>query len=78
VDFISLPVIAGFMSAGAISIASGQVAPFLGIPSKGSEFLHYWENVIGHIEETKLWDPVLGISCVAFLLILRVRFFFLL
>ncbi|KAF4520980.1 hypothetical protein B566_EDAN002476 [Ephemera danica] len=66
-----MPVVAGFLSAGAISIASGQVAPLLGIKGEGSEFLHYWRNVIAHIEDTKLWDSVLGFSCVAALLILR-------
>ncbi|KAF4513952.1 UNVERIFIED_CONTAM: hypothetical protein B566_EDAN018188, partial [Ephemera danica] len=71
VDLISMPVLAGFMSAGAISIASSQIAPLLGVKSSGSSFLEYWRNVIERISETRLWDPILGVICIAFLLILK-------
>lgn len=72
VDFISLPVIIGFTSAGAISIASSQVAALLGIKGGGHTFLEYWINVFKNIEGTKIWDPVLGFVCIAALLLMKV------
>ncbi|KAF4513953.1 UNVERIFIED_CONTAM: hypothetical protein B566_EDAN018189 [Ephemera danica] len=72
VDFISLPVLEGFMSAGAISIASSQVAPLLGFKSStGSTFIDYWGNVGQRITQTTIWDPVLGFICIIFLTILK-------
>jgi solute carrier family 26 (sodium-independent sulfate anion transporter), member 11 len=67
-----MPVIIGFTSAGAISIASSQVAALLGIKGGGHTFLEYWINVFKGVENTTIWDPVLGVSCIAFLLLLKV------
>lgn len=74
VDFISLPVIIAFTSAGAISIASSQVAALLGIKGGGHTFLEYWINVFKNIEDTKIWDPVLGCVCIAALLLMKVKY----
>ncbi|XP_065338672.1 sodium-independent sulfate anion transporter-like isoform X1 [Cloeon dipterum] len=71
VDFISMPVIIGFTSAGAISIASSQVAALLGIKGGGHTFLEYWIKVFENIENTTIWDPVLGFSCIAILLFMK-------
>jgi solute carrier family 26 (sodium-independent sulfate anion transporter), member 11 len=66
-------VIIGFTSAGAISIASSQVAALLGIKGGGHTFLEYWINVFKNIEDTKIWDPVLGCVCIAALLLMKVK-----
>ncbi|XP_065338676.1 sodium-independent sulfate anion transporter-like isoform X2 [Cloeon dipterum] len=71
VDFISMPVIIGFTSAGAISIASSQVAALLGIKGGGHTFIEYWINVFKNIENATIWDPVLGFTCIGILLILK-------
>ncbi|XP_065076353.1 sodium-independent sulfate anion transporter-like [Ochlerotatus camptorhynchus] len=70
VQFISMPVTAGFTSAAAITIASGQVKSLLGLPGKSNEFLESWENVIHNIHHTQLWDSVLGISTIVILLLM--------
>lgn len=71
IDFISGPVSVGFTSAAAIIIATTQVKDVLGLSISGSKFLEVWERVFEHIGETKLWDSVLGFSCMAVLLLLR-------
>ncbi|XP_062533375.1 sodium-independent sulfate anion transporter-like isoform X2 [Armigeres subalbatus] len=68
VQFISMPVTAGFTSAAAITIASGQIKSLLGLPGSSNEFLDSWANVIENIHLTKLWDSVLGIGTIVLLL----------
>ena len=47
IDFISLPVIAGFTSAAAITIASGQVKSLLGITvANGESFIFFKKCVV--------------------------------
>ncbi|XP_055588077.1 sodium-independent sulfate anion transporter-like isoform X2 [Uranotaenia lowii] len=70
VQFISMPVTAGFTSAAAITIASGQIKSLLGLHGKSNEFLESWENVIHNIHLTRLWDSVLGIGTIVLLLLM--------
>lgn len=72
IDFISGPVSIGFTSAAAIIIATTQVKDVLGLSFQGGKFLQVWEQIFEHITETRLWDCILGFSCMAVLLILRV------
>ncbi|KAF9817868.1 hypothetical protein SFRURICE_003274, partial [Spodoptera frugiperda] len=83
IDFISGPVSVGFTSAAAIIIATTQVKDILGLSFPGGKFLQYsgvskggdmlqvWTGLYEHIGETRLWDSVLGISCIIVLLLLR-------
>jgi MFS superfamily sulfate permease-like transporter len=65
VDFISAPVLEGFLSAAAILAISGQIAPLLGLPSGGSDFIGYWVNIIRNIQHgIGEWDLVLGVACI--------------
>ncbi|KAL9693744.1 hypothetical protein quinque_013029 [Culex quinquefasciatus] len=68
VQFISMPVTAGFTSAAAITIASGQMKSLLGLPGQSNEFLDSWENVFHNIHLTRLWDTVLGVATIVILL----------
>ncbi|XP_055530601.1 sodium-independent sulfate anion transporter-like isoform X2 [Wyeomyia smithii] len=70
VQFISMPVTAGFTSAAAITIASGQVKSLLGLPGKSNEFLESWINVVENIHLTRLWDSILGVSSIVILLLM--------
>lgn len=72
VQFISVPVTIGFTSAAAITIGSSQIKSLFGLPGTANDFLDAWENVFRYIGETKLWDTVLGILTVIFLLLLQV------
>ncbi|XP_052750495.1 sodium-independent sulfate anion transporter-like [Galleria mellonella] len=71
IDFISGPVSVGFTSAAAIIIATTQVKDILGLSFPGGKFLQVWTGMYEHIGETRLWDAVLGISCIVVLLLLR-------
>lgn len=74
IDFISGPVAVGFTSAAAIVIATSQIKDILGLTFSAAKFLEVWEEVFAHISETRLWDTVLGIVCMAVLLLLRVSY----
>jgi solute carrier family 26 (sodium-independent sulfate anion transporter), member 11 len=72
IEFISTPVIGGFCSAAALTVASTQIKGLLGLNIKGSSFLSIWIEAIRHIQETRLWDAVLGFTAILLLLSLRV------
>lgn len=72
IDFVSGPVSVGFSSAAAIIIATTQVKDVLGLSYPGGKFLQVWEQIFEHISETRLWDCILGFSCMAVLFLLRV------
>ncbi|KAG5315058.1 PREDICTED: sodium-independent sulfate anion transporter [Acromyrmex echinatior] len=71
IDFVSGPVNSGFTSAVALIIVTSQVKDILGIPAKGSQFIEMWQSIGELIHTTSAWDTILGISCIALLLILR-------
>ncbi|XP_023344261.1 sodium-independent sulfate anion transporter [Eurytemora carolleeae] len=78
IDFISVPVIAGFTSAAAITIATGQVKALLGIKIDSHHKSHThlgivdpWIDVFTNIETTRYQDAILGIVCAIVLLSLR-------
>ena len=80
IDFISVPVIAGFTSAAALTIASGQWKGLLGLtvdPHHKSHthagIIDYYIDIFSNIETIRWQDAVLGICCVIVLLSLRVR-----
>ncbi|EFX78814.1 hypothetical protein DAPPUDRAFT_245670 [Daphnia pulex] len=72
IDFIAAPVVAGFTSAAAFTIATTQIEALLGLKFDDEGFLNTWIAVFEHIEETKKWDAVLGFSSIAILLLLRI------
>lgn len=72
IDFVSGPVSSGFTSAVALIILTSQVKDVLGIQASGSTFVGTWKSIFDDIHNTQAWDSVLGIVCIAVLLILRV------
>ncbi|XP_059619978.1 sodium-independent sulfate anion transporter-like [Phlebotomus argentipes] len=70
-DFVSGPVNCGFTSAVALIILSSQVKDVLGIAASGNTFVQMWTSIIEHIQDTRLWDTVLGIVCIIVLLLMR-------
>lgn len=71
-DFISEPVVGGFTSAAAFSIATTQVENLLGLSFDADGFVPTWKAVFEHIEETRTWDAVMGFGSIACLLLLRI------
>ena len=78
IDFISVPVIAGFTSAAAITIASGQVKSIFGLSILnhthigGEGIVNTWANIVTNFHTIRTNDTILGIFCIIFLLLLRV------
>ncbi|XP_058118285.1 sodium-independent sulfate anion transporter-like [Anopheles ziemanni] len=72
VQFISMPVITGFITAAAITIISSQLKSLMGISSSGksSEFVDTWINLYENIGETRLWDSLLGFTSLSILILL--------
>jgi len=76
IDFISVPVIAGFTSAAALTIASGQIKGLLGIHVEEKSETHAglvddYIDIFENIKTTKLNDAILGFICAILLLSLR-------
>ncbi|KAJ8953892.1 hypothetical protein NQ318_019132 [Aromia moschata] len=72
IDFVSGPVSSGFTSAVALIIVTSQVKDVLGIKASGTTFVDTWRSIFSDIHNTRGWDTLLGISCIAVLLILRI------
>ena len=72
IDFISVPVIAGFTSAAAITIASGQVKSIFGLTLVDKVhkegIVWTWRNIIVNFHTVRVNDTVLGIFCIILLL----------
>ena len=77
IDFISVPVIAGFTSAAAITIASSQVKSLLGLTILEHSHLHHlgiipkWIDVFTNIQTCRWQDASLGLITCVVLLALR-------
>lgn len=70
VDFIPVPVISGFTSAAALTIALGQVKHLLGI-SAGRSVVDAIRDIFLHLKYTNGWDFLLGMCCIALVLSLK-------
>ncbi|KAH6943316.1 hypothetical protein HPB50_019454 [Hyalomma asiaticum] len=71
VEFISGPVISGFTSAAAITIASTQLKSLFGMKFEAEEFLDTMYQFFTHLHTMRLADSLLGVSCVILLLLIR-------
>lgn len=72
ITFISKPVITGFTSAAAISIASSQLKSLFGLSYHSESVVETLSQLYGHINETRWQDLTLGLSCIVVLLLMRV------
>lgn len=75
VDFVSGPVSSGFTSAVSLIIVTSQIKDVLGITAKGTTFLEIWQSIFKDIHNIRAWDTVLGLTCIAVLLIMRVSIY---
>ncbi|KAG5324414.1 S2611 protein, partial [Acromyrmex heyeri] len=71
VDFISVPVTSGFMSAGALIIVIAQLQGFLGLKYKSKSITDNLYQLFKNINKVRLTDFTLAISSFIFLLILK-------
>ena len=66
-NFLSHPVISGFITASAIIIAAGQFKNLTGVPLKGHNLLELIESFFSHLDGFNLWTTLIGISAIVFL-----------
>lgn len=73
VEFVSMPVVAGFTSATSLIIACSQIKGLLGLKIHAESFLDIWKELYNNIDQTKLPDLILSSCCIFVLLLLKVR-----
>ena len=71
VRLIPVPVISGFTSAASIIIACEQLPNLLGLTIDSDDFFPLLKETFSNISQTKVWDVVLGVICMAILEIMR-------
>ncbi len=67
-NFLSHPVVSGFITAAAVQIAAGQIGPLLGIKTHGESLLEILESLLPHLGGVKPVTAAIGIAAVLFLL----------
>jgi sulfate permease, SulP family len=70
-NFLSHPVITGFITASGIQIAASQVAPVLGIRAEGEAFVELAVSLWRNLPQTNLFTAVIGIGSLVFLFWVR-------
>lgn len=70
-NFLSHPVIAGFITASGILIATSQVGHILGIKSEGHTLIHRLESLWHNLGQLNLITTIIGIAATAFLFWVR-------
>ena len=70
-NFLSHPVIAGFITASGIHIAASQLAPVLGIHAHGHTLFELVGSIIGSIGDIHLYTAIIGVISLVFLFWVR-------
>jgi MFS superfamily sulfate permease-like transporter len=61
------------MSSGVINIIFSQAVAMVGIPGGSINVIETIQNIIDGADHFKIWDTVLGLSCIAILIFIWVR-----
>ncbi|HUU45013.1 MAG TPA: sulfate permease [Acidobacteriota bacterium] len=70
-NFLSHPVVSGFITASGIQIATGQVAPLIGIDGHGESFVDLVKSMAAHLGEINPYTAAIGVASLGFLFWLR-------
>lgn len=70
-NFLSHPVIAGFITASGIIIAASQLKHILGIDAHGHNLLELVISIVQHLPETNWITAIIGVAATAFLFWVR-------
>jgi SulP family sulfate permease len=66
-NFLSHPVVVGFITASGLQIAAGQLAPVLGIHAEGETFVEIVKPLVRNLRETNPATAAIGLGSLAFL-----------
>jgi sulfate permease, SulP family len=64
-DFLSAPIITGFLCGVAVIIVVRQLPDFLGLPPTGGSTLHHVGYVLNHLSEVNGWTTLIGAAGLA-------------
>ncbi|WP_372603238.1 SulP family inorganic anion transporter [Actibacterium sp.] len=70
-NFLSHPVIAGFITASGIIIATSQLKHILGINAGGHNLLELIHSLFAHLGDISIWTTLIGITSTGFLFWVR-------
>ena len=70
-NFLSHPVIAGFITASGIIIATSQLKHILGIKASGHNLAELLQSIFAHLGEVNFWTLLIGVSATGFLFWVR-------
>ena len=70
-NFLSHPVISGFITASGIQIAAGQLAPVLGIHAEGESFVDLLKSMVPNLGHINPYTAAIGFASLAFLFWVR-------
>lgn len=70
-NFLSHPVISGFITASGIQIAASQLAPVLGIHAEGENFVDLLKSMLPHLGHINPYTAAIGFASLAFLFWVR-------
>ncbi|WP_212522816.1 sulfate permease [Actibacterium sp. MT2.3-13A] len=70
-NFLSHPVIAGFITASGIIIATSQLKHILGIKASGHNLTELLHSIFAHLGEVNFWTLFIGVTATAFLFWVR-------
>jgi SulP family sulfate permease len=70
-NFLSHPVIAGFITASGVLIAASQLKHILGVEAHGHTLVEIVTSLLAHLPETNLVTLVIGVAATAFLFWVR-------
>ena len=70
-NFLSHPVIAGFITASGVIIAASQIKHILGISASGENLLELLHSIFTHLGDTNWITMIIGVSATAFLFWVR-------
>lgn len=70
-NFLSHPVIAGFITASGVIIAASQIKHILGISASGDNLIEVLHSIATHLGDTNWITMVIGVSATAFLFWVR-------
>ena len=71
INFISVPVLAGFTSAAAIKIGVSQLKGMFGLSIPRGHFFHTVYNNFANLKQARVADSLLGFACLAIFIALR-------
>jgi SulP family sulfate permease len=70
-NFLSHPVISGFITASGIQIAAGQIAPLIGIKAHGESFVDLVKSMLPNFGQINPYTAAIGITSLVFLFWVR-------